>query len=440
MYKGKCREQKYLFEELTPFGGALDEGNRWLKIRGLIPWNELEREYAKYFSDRGRPGLDGRLVVGLFLLKHMTSSSDEEVVLELQENVYWQAFCWMESFEIGKKLNASSLTKIRHKLGPKFVRELEEKTYKALIDKRIIKARGLMVDGTVVPEKIKYPNDISLLNDVREWLVKQLKEISAKTGEKIRTYKRKARKTYLNFSKKKQKSRKIIKRAKRQMLQYAGRNIRQLKERMHEIEEKVRPEIERLLEIAQRIYEQQYYMYKEDVRKVNDRIISWWREYVRPIKRGKGGGKNVEFGPKVSISHVDGMTFVDEIRYDNYSEAYKEVVEKQIKNYEERFHKKPPSLIGDQLYGSRQNREMLKVKGVREGFKKLGRKSKKSKVEEAYIKRKQRQRNQIEGAIGTAKEHYGLNAIRYHYPEGGEMWIRLGMLAKNLKVALARVS
>ncbi|MFH1777413.1 MAG: hypothetical protein ABH952_07645, partial [Candidatus Omnitrophota bacterium] len=49
-------------------------------------------------------------------------------------------FCWMESFDTGKKIDASSLTKIRHKLGPKFVRDLEEKTYRVLIDKKMQKS------------------------------------------------------------------------------------------------------------------------------------------------------------------------------------------------------------------------------------------------------------------------------------------------------------
>ncbi len=88
MYRAKDRSEDYLFKELMPFGGQLAEGDRWLKIKGMIPWGELEREYAGYFSEGGRPGLDGRLVIGLFLLKHMTNRSDVEVVLELQENVY----------------------------------------------------------------------------------------------------------------------------------------------------------------------------------------------------------------------------------------------------------------------------------------------------------------------------------------------------------------
>jgi len=440
MYRGKDREENYLFKELLPFGGQLEEGNRWLKIKKLIPWGELEGEYAKYFSHKGRPGLDGRLVIGLFLLKHMSNKSDREIILELQENVYWQAFCSLEGFVTSKQLNSSSLAKIRKRLGPEFTKELEKKTYEVLIKKKIIKAKGMLVDATVMPEKIKYPNDISVLNDVREWLVGWLKEISETTGEKIRTYKRKAKKVYLNFAKKKQKTRKLIERTTKRMLQYVRRNLNQLKERMDQIDFFLRQEVAERIKVAQKIYEQQAYMYKEKVNKVEDRIVSWWREYVRPIKRGKGGGKEVEFGPKVSLSYVDGFAFVDEFKHENYSEAKKEIVEKQIENYEERFGKKPPSVTGDQLYGNRENRAMLKEKDIRSAFKPLGRKCTESKKQEQYVRRKSRERNQIEGSIGDLKEHYGGHGIRYHDVEGSEMWVRLAFLAKNLKMAMARVA
>jgi len=439
MNRGKNRDEKYLFEELMPFGGQLAEGNRWLKIKGLIPWGEREREYAGYFSGRGRPGLDGRLVIGLFLLKHMTVLSDVGVVLELQENVYWQAFCGMEQFETGKKLDASSLTKIRHKLGPKFVKELEAKTYRALIEKKIIRGKGMLVDATVMPEKIRYPNDIGLLNDVREWLVGWLKEIVGKTGEKIRTYRRKARKLFLNFSKKKLKTRQMIERTKKQMLQYVRRNLGQLKSRMIDLDYLVRKEVEERLKVVQKIYDQQKQMYDDKVQRCEVRIVSWWRAYVRPIKRGKSGGKEVEFGPKVSLSHVDGFTFLDEFSHENYSEARVDIVEKQIKNYEERFGQKPPSITGDQLYGNRENRAVLKEQGIRSAFKPLGRKNEDSKRQEQYVRRKQRERNRIEGDIGNVKEHYGCDGIRYHYVEGSEMWVRLGLMAKNLKAAAARM-
>jgi IS5 family transposase len=360
-------------------------------------------------------------------------------VLELQENVYWQAFCGLEGFVGSKQLDPSSLTKIRHKLGPKYMKELEDKTYRVLIEKKIIKAKGMLVDATVAPEKIKYPNDVGLLNDVREWIVLRLKEVAKETGEKIRTYARKARRVYLNFAKRKQKTKKDVEHAKRQMLQFVRRNMGQLKDRVHQFDYFVQKEIERRLKVATMIYEQQHMMYKMKVNKIDARIVSWWREYVRPIKRGKGGGKDVEFGPKVVLSHVDGLTFVDNISHENYSEARVDIVEKQIKNYEERFGKKPCSLTGDQLYGNRENRELLKDEEIRDAFKPLGRKSTNTDKQEQYMRRKQRERNLIEGDIGNTKEHYGLSGIRYHYREGSEMWIRLSFLAKNLKIALARM-
>lgn len=177
MYKGKDRKTIPLFEELFPFGGKLDENNRWLRVAELIPWNELEDEYRQHFSDIGRPATDARLFIGLILLKHMTGLSDREVVRSVQENVYHQAFCGYEHFVTDRSLDPSSLTKLRKRLGDNYFKELEEKTYRVLIDRRIIKGKGLLVDATIFPENIKYPNDVGLLNDVREWLVETIKPL-----------------------------------------------------------------------------------------------------------------------------------------------------------------------------------------------------------------------------------------------------------------------
>ncbi len=437
MYRAKDRSEDVLFDELLPFGGHLAENNRWLIIKGLIPWGELEREYASNFSGRGRPALDGRLVIGLFLLKHMTVLSDKEVVLELQENVYWQAFCGMEQFGTVQTLHPSSLTKIRHKLGLEFTKALEKKTYEVLVEKKIIRGKGMLVDATVMPEKIRYPNDIGLLNDVREWTVGLLKGVVKGTGDKIRTYRRVARKIFLNFSKSKSRTNKKIQRTKKQMLQFVRRNLDQLKGRVGELDYLIQKEVEKRLVVAEKIYEQQKQMYVEKTQRCEERIVSWWREYIRPIKRGKGGKKEVEFGPKVCLSHVDGFTFLDEFSHDNYSEARVVIVEKQIKNYEERFGRLPPSITGDQLYGNRENRELLKELGIRSAFKPLGRKCDENAPQEQYVQRKQRERNRIEGDIGNLKEHYGCDGIRYHYVAGSEMWTRLSLLAKNLKTAIA---
>jgi len=80
VYKSQDRKTIPLFPELFPFGGKLDEQNRWLRIADLIPWQELEEDYRKHFSDVGRPAKDAQLIIGLLLLKHMTVQSDEGLV------------------------------------------------------------------------------------------------------------------------------------------------------------------------------------------------------------------------------------------------------------------------------------------------------------------------------------------------------------------------
>src|SRR3989338_3266122 len=377
MYKSQDRQTPHLFEELFPFGGKLDSKNRWLKIAGLIPLKELEQKYAQYFSDLGRPGTDGRLAVGLFLLKHMSGKSDVEVVLELLENPYWQSFCGLEAFATERTIEASTLSRLRKRLGHKYVKEMEEATYRVLIDKKIMKAKGMLVDGTVIPENIKYPNDVGLLNDVRQWLVKTIKGGGKEIGEKLKT--------------------------------------------------------------AETIFEQQMKMYRDKSHRAVDRIVSFHRPWVRPIKRGKNG-KDVEFGAKASMSHVDGFLFLDKTDHDNFSESQTEVVRVQLENYEKRFGKKPASFTGDQAYGSRENREWIeKGNQIRTSFVQLGKRKTSGNKMTRWFKQKQRERNRIEGHFGHGKEHYRLDKVWYHGREGSETWTRGGILAMNLMTALARI-
>jgi hypothetical protein len=77
-YKSKDRKTGNLFSEMMPFGGKLNSDNRWMKLRAIIPWEELEKIYRKYFSDVGRPGKDSQLVNGLMVVKHQKVISDEE--------------------------------------------------------------------------------------------------------------------------------------------------------------------------------------------------------------------------------------------------------------------------------------------------------------------------------------------------------------------------
>ena len=129
MYRGKDRQTLPLFSELFPFGGKLDSENRWLKIAKLIPWEEIECKYKRFFSEKGRPSLDSRLVIGILLLKHMTGFSDDDIVKLVNENPYMQVFCGLDQFATESLLDSSTLSKTRKRLGKKYFAELERETY-----------------------------------------------------------------------------------------------------------------------------------------------------------------------------------------------------------------------------------------------------------------------------------------------------------------------
>lgn len=97
------------------------------------------------------------------------------------------------------------------------------------------------------------------------------------------------------------------------------------------------------LTIVRKVYEQQLHMYKKKVKRIKDRIVSNHRPCTRPIVRGKSGGKEVEFGPKATLSYVDGLVLLDHISSDNFSEAQR--VAAQIKQYEHFFGCKPSSIM-----------------------------------------------------------------------------------------------
>ena len=434
MYRAKDRKTLPLFPELFPFGGTLNENNRWLRISELIPWDELEEEYAKKFSDMGRPAKDGQLVIGLLLLKHMTGLSDEGVVTTVMENPYMQAFCGFEKFVTEDLLDSSTLTRMRERLGLEFFKQLETTTYKLLIDQKIIKAKGMLIDATVFPENIKYPNDVGLLNDVREWLVNNIKKLGKIVGKTYRTRPRVARKEYLNYSKKKRKSKKTINTAKKKMLQHVRRNLNQMKDVIEIIKaqgQRIKQKIIDKIEVAQKIYSQQQEMYKAKVNRIEDRIVSFHRPYVRPIKRGKSG-KPTEFGAKGALSHVDGFLFLDHLEHAAFPED--KWTEKQINAYKEKFGTVPPYISADQKYGSRDNRKLLDKEEIRASLKPLGRKPKENRADR-WIKAKQKERNRIEGSLGHGKQHFGMDRVKYQGKDGSEMWIRCSLLAMNLQTA-----
>jgi len=223
------------------------------------------------------------------------------------------------------------------------------------------------------------------------------------------------------------------------MLQFVRRNIGQLESAIETatgqgiaVGQKL---IERLT-VVKELFRQQWTMYRQGVHRISGRIVSLHKPWVRPIKRGKLG-RETEFGPKASLSHIGRFTFMDKLSDENYNESGD--LGDQIGRYKELFGRPPPWVVADRIYGTQENRNLTKETKLRDAFIPLGRKAKASGPPDRWRRQKHRERNRIEGAIGHGKNHYGLDRIKYCMRDGAELWIRLGLMAANLRTAVKTV-
>jgi len=136
------------------------------------------------------------------------------------------------------------------------------------------------LDATCTPGDLSYPQDLKLLNEVREKLEKIIdklyKSSQIKLKKKPRTYRQEARKAYLLVAKKRQVKIKELRKAIKKQLQYVRRNflsIEQLLLKGSSLTSLKKKEYKNLL-VAQTIYSQQLWMYKNKKRSIENRIVS----------------------------------------------------------------------------------------------------------------------------------------------------------------------
>jgi len=253
MIRETSDHQLSLKDFIHPFGCDLNPSNRWVKLAEVIPWSELAAPYNAQMSvSQGRPCKPARLVVGAMIIKHRLNLSDEETVLQIQENPYLQFFCGFgeyvdappfvpslfveirkrmgsevfESFEQAIVEQAKSLQKQRHSSKrteddhtPPAASSGSKDQVEKKSEQRVHQGR-LLMDATVSDQMIRFPTDLGLLNEAREIseaiidaLHKEMK------GQKPRTYRQQARKAYLSVSKRKRAGRQMIRKGIRQQLQ-----------------------------------------------------------------------------------------------------------------------------------------------------------------------------------------------------------------------------
>lgn len=163
------------------------------------------------------------------------------------------------------------------------------------------------------------------------------------------------------------------------------------------------------------------------VHSVDGRIVSLSRPWVRPIVRGKSKAPT-EFGAKISISVMEGYTFVNKISFDAYNEGDHDEFEAVVEKYHERFGYYPERILADKIYRSRKNGELCKKHGIRLPGPKLGKPDKNhQELKEVG------ERNAVEGKSGNAKRKLGLGLIMAKLKDTTENMISMDIFVLNME-------
>ena len=192
-----------------PVGMNLKENNRWVKKAQTIPWLEIEKRYAALFTNRkGNVAKPLRLALGACIIQAEYGFSDEETALMIQENPYLQYFCGYSGYDDSKlPFDPSLMVYFRKRLTPEILGEINEmilrdaaKAEEKNKDDHNDDGDGeggnsgtLTIDATCAPSNIRYPQDVSLLNEARENAEKLLDVLhDPADGKKPRTYRKRA--------------------------------------------------------------------------------------------------------------------------------------------------------------------------------------------------------------------------------------------------------
>ena len=412
-----------------PVGMNLKESNRWVKKAQTIPWQEIEKRYAALFTNRkGNVAKPLRLALGACIIQAEYGYSDEETALQIQETPYLQYFCGYPGYDDEKlPFDPSLMVYFRKRLTPEVLGEINEMIVRDAKERQVKEAESkdddddsdgqpgtggnsgtMIVDATCAPSNIRYPQDVSLLNEARENAETLLDVLhDPADGKKPRTYRKAIGK----------------------QLAYLRRDLNAIDGKLSLGKNLPSRQAERLGTIRA-VYEQQKYMYDNRTHSVPDRIVSVSQPFVRPIVRGKAG-KPVEFGAKLDISVVDGWTRLECCSFDAYNEAG------NLREMAERFRAReghyPSRILADKIYRNRENLSYCKAHGIRLSGPALGRPKKGETRDKAQDYRDECERVEVERRFSLAKRKCGMGLVTAKLRETAAHVIAMSVLVLNLR-------
>jgi len=431
-------EAKRLPTELAAVDAYLDDE------RFIAPWRAL-------FSARlGRPSVPIDTLLRLLYLKHRYGLGYETLCREVSDSISWRRFC---RIPLDRPVpHPTTLVKLVRRAGPEVIEELNAALVAKLAQGKLLRARKLRVDTTVVEADIDYPTDADLLEQaVRKLggLVRRIKGRGAATRTRFRDRGRAAGRRMKQLARTLRRRGGVamaevdrltgeVARIARHTLgevQAVARNARRARARrsgdgrlgrlVGELDETICATERLLAQTDQRL---------AGNRVIPDRLVSLSDPDARPIRKGKPQHPT-QFGYTLLLAEDERGFIADhQLQRGNPPDA------PQLLPSVERViavtGRTPATVVGDRGFGTAANDQALEALGVkRVGLQRTGTPGKaRQAVERTRAFRRLRNwRVGIEARISHLKRSFGLRRTRLRRLGGAHTWVGLGIFAYNLQ-------
>ena len=152
-----------------------------VELAQRIDWKSIEKDFAPYYADMGRPAVPVSKMVGCMLLKQMFGLSDESYVDRWIENPYMQYFCGETYFQLEKPFDPSEFVHFRKRLGNDGAEKLLKLSI-SLFEKQEEEEKEVLIDTTVQEKNITLPTDAKL----HKKIIEGCRKIAEKEGLQLR--------------------------------------------------------------------------------------------------------------------------------------------------------------------------------------------------------------------------------------------------------------
>jgi len=390
----------------------IDTGHELVLLSDKIDWTYFDNELSKFYSEKGRPSIPVRLMVGCLMLKRIYDLGDETLAKAWIRDPYMQHFCGMSHFEHKFPFDPSDFVHFRNRIGEEGVEKIF--AYSVLIHGKKAKEHQVLSDTTVQENNTTFPTDAKLAKRV----IDKSNAIAKACGiEQRQTYVRIAKQLVQDtYNSKHPKRAKKAKKAGRKLKTIAGRLIR---------------ELERELNQGQlEIYKDEFELYKQVIsqkRTDKNKIYSLHKRFTCCIAKGKAH-KQYEFGNKVGLIATSKNLIVTAIKSYDGNPHDSKTIEPLLSQVKKNLNFTPKEVVYDRGgKGQKQIGETLISTPDGRPLKRDSEYQKKKK------RKKFRRRAAIEPLIGHLKSHFRMGQNYLHGTDSPQINAFLAATGWNLK-------